>query len=696
VSLSGTSEGPLLSRCCSAAPLARVFTLLLRPERSAVQSESLDFTRKQERCDRSGLVEASHLSVDSSVVASLVRELADDGKVSPVDIGTSVWALSEVVADHSSLSARQYLDRGGLAALLSTYLERSFLRFPREREGVGRALLQLIDLETQKRVAEGRTATQLWEATRALEPESLAAALEFLASRQGRVLEKLSPTGSPPRYRLIHERLIPAVRRVAGPYIHEQEQARSLLERAFASWALDRDRKYLLSGRDLKRVRACASEMRLGEGDSEKRKFIALSQRQHLFVQGGRAGGSLLLATGLWWLLGTTGEAAGRNSLLNAWGLPQDLEQALPQLEALGLPPQVSTLAWLKHASSLHTLSIAGTEIKDLADLPKTVTTLIMTGLPAKPLPPAVNNLVLVLTDPTTYARDPLLSGPFPAVDSITIVTDDTLPFQLNSRACNLVMEHGPLIWSQFLPSCLRSFEIRRGAPTSLPPTLPPLLKWLILPDPPDRAIPATPASFDLDVWSGSEFHFTLSTLPRNTTGLRWFGEGLDLTAIPRSVERLSIDLSQVGALNWRELPPSIKMLCLDMQYQGLPRLRALSTLPSSVRKLRLKIESSQVQGLKDLPPSIESLALTIGRSRSASVSSLTLPRRPRVVFLDIEETEIKELKGLPDSVEELVLPSKFKTLQGLPKNVRRLSFGNPPSVEAASADLWWYWPFAR
>jgi hypothetical protein len=239
----------------------------------------------------STLVEESALPIDRSVVDAVIRGIVDEnGRVSPVEIGISLLAMSQLELGRSSLSLRKYVDAGGLATLLATYLDGKLDRYtPREREEIGQALLRLIDSQNSQRLAAGLTAEELHTAAPAIPAASFFRALESLESPRTRVLEVV-PGVQPPHYRLVHERLIPAVRRLAGPTVIALEQAQLTLDRAFSRWNLERVDRNLLSGSELRMVRARLSEIHLGDAATDKRRFVERS-RGHQLLRAAMAAG---------------------------------------------------------------------------------------------------------------------------------------------------------------------------------------------------------------------------------------------------------------------------------------------------------------------------------------------------------------------------------------------------------------------
>ena len=114
------------------------------------------------------------------------------------------------------------------------------------------ALLRLVDLQTNQRVAEGRTVAELVVAS-GLASSRMQACLEYLASSQVRLLEKRQPqTASASTYRLLHERIIPVLRTLTATLLAGAEQAKLAFDSAFRVWSEQPRPRFLLAGADLR------------------------------------------------------------------------------------------------------------------------------------------------------------------------------------------------------------------------------------------------------------------------------------------------------------------------------------------------------------------------------------------------------------------------------------------------------------
>jgi hypothetical protein len=317
--------------------------------RQRIETLSLQlFTQLKARRIVSVLAEQAGLPIDQKVVNEVVKGIAADGWVSPVDIGVTLLGLSQITAEDGrpSFSLDDLRASGGQTGLLTQYVRRVLDPFSgTERDELLVALVELIDLERDQRIAEGKKVEALEKSTRPAIPTRFRAALNFLASNKARVLENLAPPTSEPRYRLIHERLIPAVRVLTGSLLEEAKRAGLLLDQAFSVWSRRKSRKFLLSWADLRLVLQYKEQFPWGENEPAKREFVRKSRRQHWIT-------ATLLTMGCVALLVLVIvvmdyqhrliEKQHMASQLARWGLPADLGERLDQLDDLELPPGIN------------------------------------------------------------------------------------------------------------------------------------------------------------------------------------------------------------------------------------------------------------------------------------------------------------------------------------------------------------------
>jgi hypothetical protein len=189
------------------------------------------FNENQAKNIIAGITDAAGFTLDEELVDDVVARIKnDDDHISPVDIGITLLALYEraIAKTGSHLGKRDYQVAGGATGLLAEYVSSRLERFrSSEHSNIVHAMLELADLGNDQRLAQGLLPQRL---AQGLLPDQLAGRigipvanmqryLNDLASPQMRLLELLSPSGA---YRLSHERLILALRQLAGRVLAER------------------------------------------------------------------------------------------------------------------------------------------------------------------------------------------------------------------------------------------------------------------------------------------------------------------------------------------------------------------------------------------------------------------------------------------------------------------------------------------
>ena len=218
--------------------------------------------------------DAAEISVERALVDDLVANMKnDEDRVSPVDIGITLLALNERALGKPKrhLDKGDYQIAGGAVGLLADYVSSRLDRYRLdERSNILKLMLELADLNNDQRLAQGLPPDEL--ARKVGLPEvSVRRYLNDLASAQARLLELLS-SGS---YRLSHERLIPALRQLAGLVLAQAEQTGRSFNRAYADWVAGRrSRRMLLSGKQLRDVAKYRSQLYWGTDREDKEEFV--------------------------------------------------------------------------------------------------------------------------------------------------------------------------------------------------------------------------------------------------------------------------------------------------------------------------------------------------------------------------------------------------------------------------------------
>lgn len=323
------------------------------------------FTADQAREVIGQLINESDLkdSIEQSVIDNLVEAATVDGEVSPVDIGIGLLVLTELHERQSSqtITKRDYQFAGGAEGLLTQYISRCLEPFPPEsKEAILKAMLALRDPEEpRQRLATGLTIDEL-AVEAGTDARMLKTQLNRLADRDIRLLEADIPTdGSVVRYRLPHERLIPALYRLTGKLLAEVDQAKLKFQNAFQAWQTnDKRSRYLLKGKELRLVQRYETQIPWGQDEQEKKGFLFRSKRRRQFVWAATVGAVLVLI-GAAWFLKLQYEHRENRKYLTESGYPAELYDFQHQLKKLDMsePLNLEHFTWLS-SDSIEELSL--------------------------------------------------------------------------------------------------------------------------------------------------------------------------------------------------------------------------------------------------------------------------------------------------------------------------------------------------
>jgi len=324
------------------------------------------FTAEQARDVIGQLINESELkdSIEQSVIDNLIEAATVDDKVSPVDIGIGLLVLTELHERQSgqTITKRDYQFAGGTEGLLTQYISRCLEPFPKEdQEAILKAMLALRDPdENRQRLATGLTIDELaMEA--ATDARGLKLQLNRLADRDIRLLEAETPTdGSAVRYRLPHERLIPALYRLTGKLLAEVDQAKLKFQNAFQAWQTnDKRSRYLLKGKELRLVQRYEMQVPWGQDEQEKKSFLFRSERRRQIVRAATIAAVLVLIGASWFSVLQYQRSENRRYLTES-GYPAELYDFQHQLKKLELtePMNLEHFTWLS-SNSIEELSLA-------------------------------------------------------------------------------------------------------------------------------------------------------------------------------------------------------------------------------------------------------------------------------------------------------------------------------------------------
>jgi hypothetical protein len=237
------------------------------------------------------LAESAQLECDRGFIEEMTaRELAspDDGLISPVDIQILAWMITlQSVGEERAFTRRAFQKLGGVERLLERFLTRALeaLDTPR-RQAATKVLLALTDLERNTRAGALTLDDLRRKLGGAVSDSELRDAAEWLTRGDVR-LAVLVKRDHVEDYELAHERLIPALRRIANKELTEADRANLLLDRRANEWqGSNREKRYLFSSRELWLVDNQAPFLQWGQNRGVKQALIAASRRRFRFRLG--------------------------------------------------------------------------------------------------------------------------------------------------------------------------------------------------------------------------------------------------------------------------------------------------------------------------------------------------------------------------------------------------------------------------
>lgn len=181
------------------------------------------------------------------VFRTVSHELCDveDGLISPVNIGIVVLV---VASGGKTFTASDLQSYGGIDGLLEVWLHSQLeaSKYQGIEKAAVRTLTSLCDFDRNRRAGILSVEVIVDKLAGDLNRDEVNRALQWLTSQQVRLavrIERPEFEG----YQLSHERLIPAMRKVAGRLLSEAARANELLDRRVREWVSnDRDSRFLL------------------------------------------------------------------------------------------------------------------------------------------------------------------------------------------------------------------------------------------------------------------------------------------------------------------------------------------------------------------------------------------------------------------------------------------------------------------
>jgi len=232
------------------------------------------------------LAEKDGLEYDRKFVSEMTRqELADteDGLISPVDIQVLARMIErQTMRDGRAFNRTTFQKLGGVEGLLERYLTIALepLGTQSRRQATIKVLLAMIDLERNAR-AGALTFEDLRKKLGGdiTDPE-LKEAVAYLLLSDVRLISPSSENDED-KFELAHERLIPALRRLAGKQLNEADRADQMLNRRTNEWlGSGRASRYLFSWSEMRLINKHRRFVTWGKERQAKEELLAASRRR--------------------------------------------------------------------------------------------------------------------------------------------------------------------------------------------------------------------------------------------------------------------------------------------------------------------------------------------------------------------------------------------------------------------------------
>ncbi|MBE9068918.1 ATP-binding protein [Leptolyngbya cf. ectocarpi LEGE 11479] len=232
------------------------------------------------------IAQTEGLDFNKNFVTELAEEeLAsrEDGLISPVDVQILAWMIERQTADElRAFNQSAFQKFGGVEGLLTRFLERTLDArvIPAQRQSAVKVLLALTDLDSQVR-AGVLTLPMLKDTLRnTVKVEEVAEAVNWLVRGDVRLITPQEQDGQT-GYELAHERLIPALMRLAGKELSAADRANRLLDRRVNEWLGNNcSGRYLFGVRELWQIERQRPYLVWGSKREQKQRLITLSKRR--------------------------------------------------------------------------------------------------------------------------------------------------------------------------------------------------------------------------------------------------------------------------------------------------------------------------------------------------------------------------------------------------------------------------------
>jgi hypothetical protein len=274
------------------------------------------------------------LPFDERFIETMAREeLAsrEDGLVSPVDLQVLAWMIKGLkTEDKRGFTSKAFHKVGGVEGLLERFLTDTLAARHSEadKQAALKILLAMIDLERNARAGSMTLEQIKTRIAGTMASDAVEDLVRWLAREDIRLLTPIERDDTV-EYELAHERLIAAVRKVAGKQLSKVDQANQILDQRVNEWlGNDRHPRYLLGWRDWRLVERNRPYLVWGRQRSHKEELLQKTRKRLVRYAWGSSGILALIVLFF----------AAR---LTPWG---QIQLVKSELRALGKSTDVKTL----------------------------------------------------------------------------------------------------------------------------------------------------------------------------------------------------------------------------------------------------------------------------------------------------------------------------------------------------------------
>ncbi|MEM1392049.1 MAG: tetratricopeptide repeat protein [Cyanobacteria bacterium P01_H01_bin.150] len=232
------------------------------------------------------IAETEKLEFDKSFVKELAeKQLANqDGLISPVDLQILCWMIEKQKSQELRAFNRVAFQKfGGIEGLLTRFLQRTLdtIITSAQRQAAVKVLLALTDLERQLRAGTLSLAELQSKLKGDISAAEVQQAVTWLVRGDVRLITPVENEGKT-GYELAHEKLIPALTRLAGKELSDADKANQLLDRRVNEWLGNNcSSRYLFSLPELWLIERQKPYLMWGSNRSQKEKLLTKSRRRY-------------------------------------------------------------------------------------------------------------------------------------------------------------------------------------------------------------------------------------------------------------------------------------------------------------------------------------------------------------------------------------------------------------------------------